>query len=61
MQSPVAGVSRSTSGSAKSVKLSSDDLANAKKFGIDISDPAALKRYAREIANLSTQDNSKGA
>jgi hypothetical protein len=61
VQSPVAGVSRSTSGSAKSVKLSSDDLVNAKKFGIDISDPAALKRYAREIASLSTQDNSKGA
>mgnify|MGYP003137592841 FL=1 len=61
VQSPVAGVSRSTSGSAKSVKLSSDDLANAKKFGIDISDPAALKRYAKELASLSTQDNSKGA
>jgi len=56
VQSPVAGVSRSTSGSAKSVKLSSDDLANAKKFGIDISDPAALKRYAKEVASLSIQD-----
>jgi len=56
VQSPVAGVSRSTSGSAKSVKLSADDLANARKFGIDISDPAALKRYARELANLSIQD-----
>lgn len=57
VQSPVAGVSRSTSGSAKSVKLSADDLANARKFGIDISDPAALKRYARELAGLSIQDN----
>jgi len=56
VQSPVAGVSRSTSGSAKSVKLSADDLANARKFGIDISDPAALKRYARELASLSIQD-----
>jgi len=56
VQSPVAGVSRSTSGSAKSVKLSADDLSNARKFGIDISDPAALKRYARELASLSTQD-----
>ena len=56
VQSPVAGVSRSTSGSAKSVKLSAEDLSNARKFGIDISDPAALKRYARELANLSIQD-----
>jgi len=56
VQSPVAGVSRSTSGSAKSVKLSADDIANARKFGIDISDPAALKRYARELASLSIQD-----
>lgn len=56
VQSPVAGVSRSTSGSAKSVKLSAEDLSNARKFGIDISDPAALKRYARELASLSIQD-----
>lgn len=54
VQSPVAGVSRSNQGTAKSVRLTSDDLQNAVTFGIDINDPSALKRYAKELANLNT-------
>ena len=58
-QSPVAGVSRSSQNSAKSVKLTKDDLQNAITFGININDPAALKRYARELASYEATD--KGA
>ena len=54
VQSPVAGVSRANQGTAKSVRLTSDDLQNAVTFGIDINDPSALKRYAKELANLNT-------
>jgi|TARA_R110000744_G_scaffold62471_3_gene128917 hypothetical protein len=54
VQSPVAGVSRSNQGTAKSVRLTSNDLQNAVTFGIDINDPNALKRYAKELANLNT-------
>jgi hypothetical protein len=55
-QSPVAGVSRSSQNSAKSVMLTKDDLQNAITFGININDPAALKRYARELANYEATD-----
>ena len=55
-QSPVAGVSRSSQNSAKSVMLTKNDLQNAVTFGIDINDPAALKRYARELANYEATD-----
>ena len=58
VQSPVAGVSRSNQGSAKSVRLTSDDLQNAVRFGIDINDQSALKRYAKELANYT---GNKGA
>ena len=58
-QSPVAGVSRSSQNSAKSVKLTKDDLQNAITFGININDPAALKRYARGLASYEATD--KGA
>ena len=51
VQSPVAG-------SAKSVRLTSDDLQNAVRFGIDINDQSALKRYAKELANYT---GNKGA
>ena len=54
VQSPVAGFSRSNQGTAKSVRLTSDDLQNAVTLGIDINDPSALKRYAKELANLNT-------
>ena len=53
MQSPVASVSRTKSGSSNRVKLTQDDLDTAKSFGIDINDETALKRFAREVKNLS--------
>jgi hypothetical protein len=54
VQSPVAGVSRKKASDSNRVKLTSDDLATAKNFGIDINDEAALKRFAKEVKNFST-------
>ena len=53
VQSPVAGVSRKKGTSGNRVKLTSDDLSTAKTFGIDISDEAALKRFAKEVKSFS--------
>ena len=53
VQSPVAGVSRKKGISSNRVKLTSDDLATAKNFGIDITDEAALKRFAKEVKSFS--------
>jgi len=53
VQSPVASVSRTKSGSSNRVKLTQDDLDTAKNFGIDINDETALKRFAREVKDLS--------
>jgi len=53
VQSPVAGVSRKKGISSNRVKLTSDDLATAKTFGIDIRDEAALKRFAKEVKTFS--------
>jgi len=53
VQSPVAGVSRRKGTSSNRVKLTSDDLATAKNFGIDITDEAALKRFAKEVKSFS--------
>ena len=53
VQSPVAGVSRKKGIDSNRVKLTSDDLDTAKKFGIDINDEAALKRFAKEVKNFS--------
>jgi hypothetical protein len=54
VQSPVAGVSRKKATDSNRVKLTSDDLATAKTFGIDINDEAALKRFAKEVKSFST-------
>ena len=54
VQSPVAGVSRKKAETGNRVKLTADDLATAKNFGIDINDEAALKRFAKEVKNFST-------
>ena len=54
VQSPVAGVSRKKTGDSNRVKLTQDDLATARNFGIDINDEAALKRFAKEVKNFST-------
>ena len=56
VQSPVAGVSRKKGTSSNRVKLTSDDLATAKNFGIDINDEAALKRFAKEVKSFSDQN-----
>ena len=53
VQSPVAGVSRKKGASSNRVKLTSDDLATAKNFGININDEAALKRFAKEVKSFS--------
>jgi hypothetical protein len=53
VQSPVAGVSRKKGSSSNRVKLTSDDLATAKNFGININDEAALKRFAKEVKSFS--------
>jgi hypothetical protein len=53
VQSPVAGVSRKKGIDSNRVKLTSDDLDTARKFGIDINDEAALKRFAKEVKNFS--------
>ena len=53
VQSPVASVSRTKSGSGNRVKLTQDDLDTAKTFGININDETALKRFAREVKDLS--------
>ena len=53
VQSPVAGVSRKKGTSSNRVKLTSDDLATAKNFGININDEAALKRFAKEVKSFS--------
>ena len=52
VQSPVAGVSRKKGIDSNRVKLTSDDLDTARKFGIDINDEAALKRFAKEVKNF---------
>jgi hypothetical protein len=54
VQSPVAGVSRKKATDSNRVKLTQDDLATARNFGIDINDEAALKRFAKEVKNFST-------
>jgi hypothetical protein len=36
------------------VKLTQDDLNTARNFGIDINDEVALKRFAKEVKNFST-------
>ena len=54
VQSPVAGVSRKKVTDSNRVKLTSDDLDTARNFGIDINDEAALKRFAKEVKNFST-------
>ena len=56
VQSPVAGVSRKKGTSSNRVKLTSDDLATAKNFGIDINDEAALKRFAKEVKSFGDQN-----
>jgi len=53
VQSPVAGVSRKKGIDSNRVKLTSDDLDTARKFGIDINDEAALKRFAKEVKSFS--------
>ena len=53
VQSPVAGVSRKKGTSSNRVKLTGDDLATAKTFGININDDAALKRFAKEVKDFS--------
>ena len=53
VQSPVASVSRTKSGSGNRVKLTQEDLDTAKSFGININDETALKRFAREVKDLS--------
>jgi hypothetical protein len=52
VQSPVAGVSRKKGIDSNRVKLTSDDLDTARKFGIDINDEAALKRFAKEVKSF---------
>jgi hypothetical protein len=52
VQSPVAGVSRKKGIDSNRVKLTSEDLDTAKKFGIDINDEAALKRFAKEVKSF---------
>jgi len=54
VQSPVAGVSRKKANDSNRVKLTQEDLATARNFGIDINDEAALKRFAKEVKNFST-------
>ena len=54
VQSPVAGVSRKKATDSNRVKLTQDDLDTARNFGIDINDEAALKRFAKEVKNFST-------
>lgn len=55
VQSPVAGVSRKKANAdGNRVKLTQEDLATARNFGIDINDEAALKRFAKEVKNFST-------
>jgi hypothetical protein len=54
VQSPVAGVSRKKANDGNRVKLTQDDLNTARNFGIDINDEAALKRFAKEVKNFST-------
>jgi len=54
VQSPVAGVSRKKASDSNRVKLTQEDLATARNFGIDINDEAALKRFAKEVKNFST-------
>ena len=61
VQSPVAGVSRKKGTSSNRVKLTSDDLATAKNFGININDEAALKRFAKEVKSFSDTGQQKGA
>ena len=56
VQSPVAGVSRKKGTSSNRVKLTSDDLATAKNFGIDINDEAALKRFAKEVKSFGDKN-----
>jgi len=53
VQSPVAGVSRKKGADSNRVKLTSEDLDTARKFGIDINDEAALKRFAKEVKSFS--------
>ena len=53
VQSPVAGVSRKKTSDSNRVKLTQDDLATARNFGIDINDEAALKRFAKEVKTFS--------
>jgi len=53
VQSPVAGVSRKKGIDSNRVKLTSEDLDTARKFGIDINDEAALKRFAKEVKSFS--------
>ena len=53
VQSPVAGVSRKKGTSSNRVKLTSEHLNTAKNFGIDITDEAALKRFAKEVKSFS--------
>ena len=54
VQSPVAGVSRKKGTDSNRVKLTQDDIRTAQTFGIDINDEAALKRFAKEVKNFST-------
>ena len=54
VQSPVAGVSRKKANDSNRVKLTQEDLATARNFGIDINDEAALKRFAKEVKSFST-------
>ena len=53
VQSPVAGVSRKKGTPSNRVKLTSEHLDTAKNFGIDITDEAALKRFAKEVKSFS--------
>jgi len=53
VQSPVAAVSRGKSGKSDRVKLTQEDLDTAKSFGININDETALKRFAKEVKDLS--------
>ena len=53
VQSPVAAVSRGKSGKSNRVKLTQEDLNTAKSFGININDETALKRFAKEVKDLS--------
>lgn len=49
-QQPVAGATRQPPSGKRSVKLTKDDVAAARMMGLDLSDPAVKREYARQVA-----------